>query len=129
MQTTTLIFYFIIFLCLLILSFKNDILSRLFKREFKCTNCTGCCKLRVFLSEKDIKRIKTKCDYIRKIGKMKLIKRVNGYCIFLNIKEGKSKCSIYKMRPDICRKFPERKIFGCKSYDPRCPAFNVKSRK
>ncbi|MFH1307572.1 MAG: YkgJ family cysteine cluster protein [archaeon] len=119
----TLILYLVILLCFLYLYFKSDIISFLFKKNFKCTNCTQCCKLRVKLSKKDIERIKTELDYIETDKGKKWIKRVNNYCIFMNIKQGKSRCSIYKNRPDICRVFPVRRIFGFKSYDHRCKAF------
>lgn len=89
-------------------------------KKFKCVNCTKCCKLKVDLTNEDIKRINTKINYIDNSSGKKIIKRINGYCIFLNIKEGKSKCAIYNMRPEICRNFPKTKIFGIKCNDSTC---------
>lgn len=36
-------------------------------------------------------------------------KIVLGKCFFLTLGEGKSKCQIYNVRPDACKKFPNEK--------------------
>ena len=105
---------------------RRRLLALLIKnQEFNCTDCTACCKFRVSLSKEDIARIKTKKEYVEEEKGKKYIKRVNGYCIFMNIKEGKSSCSIYEMRPKICREFPKIKCCGFDTYDPRCEAFKI----
>ncbi len=104
------------------LQFRSLVLRN---QEFKCIHCTECCKLRVKLSDKDIKRIETDIDYIDKDKGNRWIKKVNGYCIFLNITQGKSSCSIYDMRPEVCRSYPRIRPFGIKSFDPRCKALKL----
>ena len=73
-----------------------------------------------------IKKAGYKEDYFvgtRKKGKV--LKIINGYCVFLSVNGGKSKCKIYSHRPNVCRRFPNVKIFSMKSYDPRCDAFKL----
>ena len=122
--------YLFIILFLLYNIYKKHIFAFFIrKQEFKCKNCVKCCRLHVELTPKDIKRIKKagyKKDYFvgtRKKGK--ILKMINGYCIFLFINEGKSKCKIYSHRPNTCREFPNIKIFSVKAYDPRCDAFKL----
>ncbi|HJO02049.1 MAG: YkgJ family cysteine cluster protein [Candidatus Woesearchaeota archaeon] len=122
--------YIFIILFLLYSIYKKEIIALFIrKQEFKCKNCVKCCKLYVELNPKDIKRIKKagyKEDYFvgtRKKGKV--LKIINGYCVFLSVNGGKSKCKIYSHRPNVCRRFPNVKIFSMKSYDPRCDAFKL----
>ncbi len=113
------------FLALILLIFGGILFFRNYTvaKNFKCIRCGKCCRLRVKPNEEDIKRIK-------KAGKKnfmneKFIKRVNEnrQCKFLKSKKGIARCSIYKNRPEICRKWPNSQgIFG-KQVDPRCSCF------
>ena len=91
------------------------------RRKFKCLRCGQCCRLRVKLSKEDIKRLEDSGvkDFIE--GK-NWLKRVNGYCKFLEIKNGKAKCMVYDARPKICRVWPVYK-FSC---DTRCRSYTGK---
>ena len=113
----SIIFVIVIFIIAYIFIIRRFIFGR---EKFRCLRCGKCCKLRVDLSDEDIKRIKMagKRDFIE--GKNHL-KRINGFCKFLELKEGKSSCSIYKIRPAICREYPriKRKILP-DSRDLRC---------
>jgi len=89
------------------------------RRKFKCLRCGRCCRLRVRLSKEDIKRLMKagKKDFIED---KRWLKRINGYCMFLEIKKGKSKCTVYNHRPDICRWWPLKKHV-C---DVRCSTYS-----
>lgn len=91
------------------------------RRKFKCLRCGQCCRLRVKLSKEDIKRLEAagKKNFVE--GKHWL-KRINGYCQFLEIKNGMAKCTAYGARPKICRWWPVSK-FSC---DTRCRSYNGK---
>jgi Fe-S-cluster containining protein len=122
---TAMLYLFLIFFVVYSL-YRNDIKSLMLRnKKFKCIDCPICCKLRVRLYKKDIEIIKTDLDYIDEEKGKKWIKRINGHCIFQEIKEGKSRCSIYKMRPEICRSYPRRTFMGMKCYDYRCKAFKL----
>ena len=113
------------FIAIVLLIFGGILFFRSYTiaRNFKCTRCGKCCRLRVEPNKEDIKRIK-------KAGKKyfmqgKFLKRINGnkQCKFLISKKGIARCSIYKNRPEICRKWPNSQgIFG-KQVDPRCRLF------
>ncbi len=115
----------IIVLCVLIfviyaLYLRPYLLAR---TKFKCQRCGQCCRLRVKLYPRDIKRLNKagKTGFMTFLGNLK---RKNGYCIFLRFKNGKASCSVYKSRPDICRKYPvSRGLFG-KRMDFRCKSFS-----
>ena len=97
------------------------------KKKFKCINCGECCRLKVSLSPKDIRRINSKEDYVQHSKNESFIKRINGYCYFLFINKGISSCTIYDKRPEICRNFPVYKAFGVAVNDSRCVAFHKKN--
>jgi Fe-S-cluster containining protein len=84
-------------------------------KKFKCQRCGQCCRLRVRLSEGDIRRLEKegKKNFVED---KKWLKRVNGYCKFLEIKKGIAKCTVYNARPNICRWWPIRKF----TFDTRC---------
>ena len=72
--------------------------------------CGLCCSLVVKLSEEDIKRIQglgyKKDLFVEEIAKgKKALKRINGYCRFVVIKDGIATCTIYDHRPKVCREF------------------------
>jgi len=64
----------------------------------------------VKLGRKDIERIRQAGfidDYfVDEKNMMPCLKRINGYCIFLDIKEGKAHCRIYPFRPRRCAGYP-----------------------
>jgi len=106
----TLVVYYIFY-------FREFILAR---KELKCLRCGNCCRLRVRLSEEDIEKI-TKAgykDFLDKNGKN--LKRINGYCNFLELNNGMTSCKIEKLKPEICKKFPIGKGFFGKKIDIRC---------
>lgn len=77
------------------------------KAQFNCIKCGLCCSLKVIPTESDIKRIeknlnKPRESFIENRG----LKKVNGYCMFLKNKNGENTCSIYKFRPEACRRWP-----------------------
>ena len=90
-------------------------------KKFKCLRCGRCCSLRVKLTNEDIERLK-KSGKKNFIENKKWLKRINGYCMFLEIKDGKAKCSAYNSRPEICRWWPLKK-FSC---DTRCKSYYTK---
>lgn len=113
------------FIAIVLLIFGGILLFRNYAvaRDFKCARCGKCCKLKVEPNKEDIKIIKKagKKDFMQG----KFLKRTNKdrRCIFLKYKNGIAKCSIYKNRPEICRKWPNSQgIFG-KQVDPRCNLF------
>ncbi|OGM03182.1 hypothetical protein A3K72_01320 [Candidatus Woesearchaeota archaeon RBG_13_36_6] len=72
--------------------------------------CGLCCSLVVKIFEEDIKRIENlghKRDFfVENIeNNKKALKRINGYCRFLVIKEGIATCTIYDHRPKVCREY------------------------
>lgn len=126
MNLITALSYVVVILFCIFIFFKSEIKSLMLrKQQFKCTNCTSCCKLQVKLEKEDIKRIKTNIDYILNEKGKRYIKRINGYCIFQTIRQGRSSCSIYPMRPAICRRFPHKTIWGVKCFDSRCSALKL----
>ncbi|MDP3027729.1 MAG: YkgJ family cysteine cluster protein [Nanoarchaeota archaeon] len=113
------------FLAIILLVFGGILLFRNYTvaKDFKCARCGKCCRFKVEPSEEDIKRIKKagKKDFMQ--GKFLKRAKEDKKCIFLTSKKGVVKCSIYKNRPEICRKWPNSKgIFG-KQVDPRCHQF------
>lgn len=72
--------------------------------------CGLCCTLLVRLCKEDISRIR-KLGYdepyfVDKDTKgSAILRRTNGYCRFLEIKEGIATCTIYGSRPNVCREY------------------------
>ncbi len=80
------------------------------KDKFKCIQCGNCCRFAIIsLTDEDIDRIGSEGhkDFVEKtrLGEKKL-KRVNGRCVF----SVDDKCSIYEIRPKVCREFPFQKL-------------------
>jgi Fe-S-cluster containining protein len=72
--------------------------------------CGLCCTLTVRLDKEDIERIRslgnTEKDFVDKGSDDKpVLKRINGYCTFVEIKRGIATCTIYESRPRICREY------------------------
>lgn len=119
----------IILLILYIVIFRPYILAL---KKFTCLNCGNCCKLRVYLSKEDIKRIEKKGykNFFKRTFFLKRaeLKKINGNCIFIGFKRNNknkiiSFCKINKIKPGICAKYPLcNDIFG-KSFDYRCNSF------
>lgn len=76
------------------------------KNNFKCQeNCARCCKyLTVSLTEDNIKTIEKHTGLDRKAfsTNYNLMRFPDGKCHFLK----DNKCTIYKVRPNACRRFP-----------------------
>lgn len=86
-----------------------------FTENGKCSSCGKCCGNYIPLSKKDINRIK---KFI-KINNIKEVKRVFNFlnnvpidsmCPFLDHTKENNKCTIYAVRPEIC------KAFNCSSW-------------
>lgn len=72
--------------------------------------CGLCCTLLVRLGKEDIAKIRklgiSESDFTDKDTKgAPILKRINGYCRFLEIKEGIATCTIYDSRPKVCREY------------------------
>jgi|APIni6443716594_1056825.scaffolds.fasta_scaffold558557_2 Fe-S-cluster containining protein len=72
--------------------------------------CGLCCTLLVRLAKEDIARIrklghKESCFVARDSSNSAILNRTNGYCRFLEIKEGIATCTIYESRPKVCREY------------------------
>jgi Fe-S-cluster containining protein len=111
------IFVIIAALIIFYLAFARQFVWRF--RKFKCLRCGHCCRLRVNLSKKDIERLE-KAGKKNFIKDTKWLKRINGYCMFLKIENGKAGCSVYNNRPEVCRWWPLKR-FTC---DTRCKSYS-----
>jgi Fe-S-cluster containining protein len=72
--------------------------------------CGLCCTLLVRLSREDIEELKKlgfdQAYFVDKDTKgAAVLRRTNGYCRFLEIKEGIASCAIYGSRPKVCREY------------------------
>lgn len=78
-------------------------------KDGKCTGCGSCCSNYLVMSRKEIRDIRR---YIRK-HKIEACKRnlplagaaIDMTCPFLDLGRGNKKCTIYEVRPFVCRKF------------------------
>jgi Fe-S-cluster containining protein len=121
------IIYMVLLLALFIFIQKGALQNLLIRnRKFSCINCGCCCRLRVELSDDEIRKIRkhVKIEFAEKEKNKNYIKRINKYCIFLKILEGKSRCMIYPYRPKICRNFPKTTVLGIRANDTRCRSFS-----
>jgi Fe-S-cluster containining protein len=80
-----------------------------------CNFCGLCCTLIVKLSRKEVEAIES-LGYNRKkfaetddVGNL-IIKRPEGWCYFLEQKNGVGCCKIYNSRPMPCSNFPGKKL-------------------
>ena len=78
-----------------------------------CNRCAYCCSMVVRISQGDISRIKKlglrESDFADKDRKgRRILKRINDYCTFLEIKKGIGACTIYNSRPKRCADYPYR---------------------
>src|SRR4030042_4353594 len=89
------------------------------RKQFRCLRCGDCCRLRVRISPEDEDKLK-KAGHLGFLDKKRFLNRTNGHCILLGVKNGIAECGIEKVKPEICRNFPEKKgLFG-KRRDYRC---------
>lgn len=92
-------------------SMMNDFKSGVydFTNNGKCIQCGSCCSNYLPMTKKEISGIK---NYV-KVHKIKAQLHTAGLkepafdmtCPFLDITKDKEKCTIYKVRPKICRDF------------------------
>ncbi|ABW68691.1 YkgJ family cysteine cluster protein [Desulfosudis oleivorans] len=86
-----------------------------------CNGCGLCCRdfAYIRLSQDDIKALENFtgltpeafADNVDKAGEKRFMKfQENGDCIFLNIIDGASLCSVYEARPAACRDYPSTDI-------------------
>ncbi len=93
------------------------------RRKFKCLRCGKCCGFRINLPKEDIAKIK-KAGYKDFLEKGNQLKRVNGYCIFMNLDDGITSCKLENSaKPIICKNFPHKKGFFGREADYRCRSF------
>lgn len=76
------------------------------KAQFSCVSCGLCCRLRVTPSEQEIRRIERKAGPRNRFLDGPHLKRPGGFCIFLRQRGQETACSIYAIRPAVCRKWP-----------------------
>ncbi|MBW2989430.1 YkgJ family cysteine cluster protein [Candidatus Woesearchaeota archaeon] len=84
------------------------------KQNFTCNrSCAECCKhLIVKLSKKDIGAIEKKghkkSSFVEfdDIIKNPVLKRAEKGCLFLSKRKGMYFCTIYDIRPEVCRLYP-----------------------
>jgi len=108
--------YAVLLIIFYILTIRPFLLAR---RKFKCQRCGNCCKFKVELTAEDIKRI-TKAGKKDFIVNDKYMKREKGYCKFLKFENGKARCTIQEIKPEICNKWPGSKGILGKVTDYRC---------
>lgn len=93
-----------------------------YHKNFKCNRCGYCCTCRVYITKKDIERIKEKGykedEFIQIVHNDKAIKIVNKGCFFLRKGKNNYYCEIYEHRPQICRIYPNysKEIKECKEH-------------
>ena len=110
--------------------------------KFECTQCGNCCSGDpgyVWATKEEIGRISKflgRSDgwldkkHLRRVGlKFSLTEKPGGDCIFLQREGGKSKCSIYSVRPLQCRTWPFwtsnlRSAAAWEDAATRCPGMN-----
>lgn len=86
----------------------------------KCSHCGGCCSDLLRLSDTEIRRIRDYVDKhnIQEVDHSKLFPESTGAidltCPFLRVYDDFHACSIYEVRPKICREFicnmPDKEI-------------------
>ncbi|MDD5112063.1 MAG: YkgJ family cysteine cluster protein [Candidatus Altiarchaeota archaeon] len=82
------------------------------KNTFSCEQCGNCCRLRTIqLSKDDITRMEKGGlqNFYETAGGEARIKRIKGRCVFL---DAGGSCSVYDIRPEVCRRFPFFTLFG-----------------
>ncbi len=85
---------------------------RVYRRRhlFHCRMCGNCCRFKIVpLTESDIERLEAAGhrDFYLERGELRM-KRANGKCVFL----ADDRCTVHKVRPNVCRDFPFFKKFG-----------------
>lgn len=93
-----------------------------FTKDGKCSQCGACCSNMLWLSEKEISRIKR---YIKKhnikeqkhVAPAVLVEqpKFDLTCPFLNENRKTEKCAIYSVRPAICRFFVCNDPYGVRN--------------
>jgi Fe-S-cluster containining protein len=106
--------------------FVSRILLGRKRNKFSCQQCGNCCRLRFIpILQSDIDRMASAGhkDFYEKKGREFAMKRKKGRCMFLK----NDSCSIYLVRPDVCREFPFFKQWGipyCRAVS-YCPAIEA----
>ena len=97
-----------------------------YRKEFRCRRCGVCCRLAVAVDDDEVAIIRAKGfnEFIEFRKGRKYLKRINNYCIFLTLKKGISECSIYDIRPRVCRQYPRTITYWFNAIDPRCRSFD-----
>ncbi len=111
------IFVLVIFLIIYLLFIREYVIA---KRKFKCLRCGECCRLKVYPSKAEIKKIKAKgySDFIDEKGAIKFDEY--GNCVFLGERKGLTCCKIQDAKPSTCINFPFINTRFGKKIDNRC---------
>jgi Fe-S-cluster containining protein len=128
MNLSLVLAYVFVILVFFYLFFRRYILDFIIrKQKFSCLRCGSCCRLRVRLTPNEIRHLKavTKEDFLEYTKGVPYIRRINNYCLFLSLDKGKSRCTIYNDRPNICRDYPKGEILGISTFDHRCRSFKI----
>ena len=100
-------------------------------KEISCLRCRDCCRKNVLISHRELRRLegftgrKGDSFAIRMPWHWLLRKNAAGFCEFMQLDKNSagediSVCSVYAVRPDACRRFPNLKYFGLRGLDSRC---------
>lgn len=128
MNATLVVSYALLIILLWLMIGRRTIAALAIRKQlFTCTRCGHCCRLRVNLEPEDIPRLEAigKKDFVETIKGRPYLKQVNGYCPWMDLKDGKARCTVYEHRPKICRDFPKARKWGMDCWDPRCKAFTL----
>lgn len=73
----------------------------------KCSQCGACCATFLPLSDREIRRIRAyiKRHHILPVRHSDDDSVIDGVCPFCDTSKEREKCRIYKVRPNICRRF------------------------
>lgn len=78
-----------------------------FTKDGKCVGCGMCCSDFLPISSKEIKQIKwhIQKNHIKEQRHNFPVLGIDLTCPFLDDSQEKSKCTIYEVRPEVCRSF------------------------
>lgn len=73
----------------------------------KCSQCGACCSSLLPLSDREIRKIRAyiKRHHVMPVRHSEDDSVIDGVCPFCDTSKEREKCRIYKVRPNICRRF------------------------
>ena len=80
-----------------------------------CNFCGLCCTLTVKVAESEINQIErlghSREGFVEKDeGGNLVLKKKDGWCVFLELEKGVGRCKVYGSRPSPCRNFPGKAL-------------------